>query len=140
MPPESELFLFLADRANHCEKIIKPALAKGDVVLCDRFADSTLVYQSFVRGLDESFVRSANAFATKGLRPDMVLLLDVPPSIGLRRLKEKNRLDREPLEFHERVRAGFLRVAAEEPDRWRVIDASQPNDVVLASILNHLRP
>ena len=136
----SELFLFLADRANHCAQIIEPALNDGHTVLCDRHADSTLVYQSLVRGLDEPFVRGANAFATQGLVPDITFLLDLPAEVGLSRLKEKNRLDREPLEFHQRVRAGFLRLAAEEPNRFRVIDATQSPEEVLTCVLREFKP
>ena len=111
----SELFLFLADRATHCATIIEPALGRGEIVLCDRHADSTIVYQAIVRGLDERFVREANAFATNGLSPDLTLLLDLPPEVGLGRPAEKNRLHREPLQFHRRVREGFLRLARDEP-------------------------
>jgi dTMP kinase len=138
--PRVELFLFLADRAYHCRNVLEPALARGDIVLCDRYADSTLVYQGLVRGLDESFVRAANAFATNGLLPDLTLLLDVPAEVGLARLRKKNRLDREPVEFHRRVREGFLRLAGEEPDRWRIIDASQKPTAVLACVLAEIRP
>ena len=140
MPAESELFLFLADRANHCAQVVQPALHRGEMVLCDRHADSTLVYQSFVRGLDEGFVRAANAFATRGLNPNLTFLLDLPAELGLSRLKEKNRLDREPLEFHQNVREGFLELADEEPDRWRIIDATQDPEQVLTCVLSQIRP
>lgn len=140
MPARSELFLFLADRANHCEHIVRPALERGEVVLSDRHADSTLVYQGLVRGLDEVFVRAANAFAVNGLRPDRTFLLDVPPEVGLGRRAETNRLDREPLEFHERVRAGFLQLADEEPNRWRIIDAMQSPRAVLDCVLAQIQP
>jgi len=136
----TELFLFLADRANHCAQIVEPALGRGEIVLCDRHADSTLVYQGIVRGLDEKFVRAANVFATHGLVPDLTLLLDVPPEIGLARHAEKNRLDREPLQFHRRVREGFLRLARDEPHRWRIIDATQDPEAVLACVLAEIRP
>jgi len=140
VPPVSELFLFLADRANHCQRIVAPALERGELVLCDRYADSTLVYQGLVRGLDEPFVRQANAIATGGLVPDRTLLLDIPPEIGLSRLAEMNRLDREPAEFHRRVRDGFLRLARAEPGRWRILDATQDSQVVLACALAEIRP
>jgi dTMP kinase len=111
-------------------RIVRPALARGEWVLCDRFADSTLVYQSHVRGLDLAFVRSANAFATGGLVPDLTLLLDLDPELGLARVSSANRLDREPLEFHRAVRAGFLALAEAEPLRWRIIDAAaSPTEV-----------
>jgi dTMP kinase len=136
----SELFLFLADRANHCAQIVEPALRSGATVLCDRYADSTLVYQGIVRGLDEAFVRAANVFATNGLVPDLTLLLDVPPEVGLGRLTERNRLDREPLAFHKQVREGFLRLARNEPNRWKIIDATQGSDAVLACVLTEIGP
>lgn len=133
MPPESELFLFLADRSNHVRNIVRPALAEGKWVLCDRYADSNFVYQSYVRGLDPVFVRSANAFATGGLTPAHTFLLDLDPEIGLSRLQSRDRLDAQPIEFHRKVREGFLSLAAESPERWHVIDAAQrPEDVVEA--------
>lgn len=140
MSPQTELFLFLADRANHCEEIVRPALADGKIVLCDRFADSTLVYQSLVRGLDESFVRHANRFATGGLEPDLTFLLDLPPEIGLARLSGKNRLDLEPLDFHRKVRDGFLRLANTDPGRWQVMDATRSQSEILVEVLSRIRP
>lgn len=135
LPPATELFLFLADRANHVARVIRPALDGGKVVLCDRFADSTFVYQAAVRGLDPAFVRQANAFATGGLKPDLTLLFDLDPEIGLARLKAKDRLDLEPLDFHQKVRAGFLRLAEEEPVRFSILDATQnPEDLAQAAL------
>ncbi|CAN5446499.1 dTMP kinase [soil metagenome] len=122
---KAELLLFLADRANHVASLIRPALESGAVVLCDRFVDSTLVYQSFVRGLDRDFIVSANAFATGGLVPDLTVLFDLDPQIGLARLTSPDRMDRLPLEFHQQVRAGFLREFDADPARWIKIDASQ---------------
>jgi len=130
MPPASELFLFLADRANHVETIIRPALAAGRWVLCDRHADSTYVYQAIVRGLDRDFVRRANAFATGGLVPCRTVLFDLDPEIGLGRLTSRDRLDAQPLEFHRAVRNGFLELASEQSERIRVIDASLSADEV----------
>jgi len=133
MPFEAELFLFLADRANHVQRVIRPALAAGKWVLCDRYADSTFVYQALVRGLDPDFVRKGNAFATGGLVPDRTLLLDLDPSIGLSRLQSRDRLDAQPLQFHEAVRNGFVQLAQSDPIRWRTVDAAQsPEDVVWA--------
>ncbi len=130
MPAESELFLFLADRAHHVREILRPALGSGKVVVCDRYADSTLVYQAYGRGLDLAFARAANHVATGGLQPALTLLLDLPAEIGLARLESKDRLDREPLEFHQRVRDGFLAEAALEPGRWVVLDATlSPSEV-----------
>lgn len=128
LPPESELMLFLADRANHVVTMILPAIADGKVVLCDRHADSTLVYQGYARGLDRSFLEAGNAFATRGLKPDLTFLFDLDPSIGLARVSarnDSNRMDREPLEFHQRVRNGFLELARQEPERFVILDATK---------------
>lgn len=147
IPPESELLLFLADRANHVATIIRPALARGEIVLCDRYADSTLVYQGVARGLDPVFTKAGNQFATRGLLPAVTLLFDLDPVIGLQRLAsgaraDVNRLDREPLEFHEKVRNGFLTLSQQEPDRFVVLDASQSADQLaedsLALIISRL--
>lgn len=130
--PETELLLFLADRANHVETIILPALQEGKIVLCDRHADSTIVYQGYGRGLDLEFLRRGNKFATKNLVPDLTLLFDLDPQIGLERLnptaegqRDVNRLDREPLEFHKKVRAGFLEIAKLEPQRFHILNAEK---------------
>jgi dTMP kinase len=125
---ETELLLFLADRSNHVATLVRPALESGAVVLCDRYADSTLVYQGFARGLDEQFVRMGNEFATRRLHPDLTILFDLPVEIGLARLTNRDRLDAQPLEFHHRVREGFLNLARSEPSRWIVLDATQPPD------------
>jgi dTMP kinase len=138
MPPKSELFLFLADRANHVERIIRPALQEGRHVLCDRYSDSTLVYQAYARGLDAEFVRSANAFATGGLDPDLTILLDLPPEVGLSRISNRDRLDAEPIEFHRKVREGFLAEALRQPDRWLVVSADAPLADVAARVYEAL--
>ncbi len=136
---ETELLLFLADRANHVQTIVVPALKEGSVVLCDRHADSTIVYQGYGRGLDLNFLKAGNQFATKGLTPDLTLLFDLDPKIGLERLdisektlfgpdkkrRDVNRLDREPLEFHRKVRNGFLELARSEPNRFVILDAEK---------------
>lgn len=129
---KAELFLFLADRAQHVGAVIRPALARREWVLCDRFADSTLVYQGYGRGLDLDRLRAWNQFATDDLQPDRTLLLDLEPSLGLARIKNKDRLDAEPLEFHRRIREGFLAEARREPGRWVVLDASASPESVLA--------
>lgn len=123
--PRCELFLFLADRANHVTTVVRPALDKGDIVLCDRYCDSTVVYQAHARGLDPTGIRELNAFATDGLMPQMTILLDLDPEIGLKRLVTKDRLDAEPVMFHRRVREGFLAEARREPNRWRIVDATK---------------
>ncbi|MBL8048673.1 MAG: dTMP kinase [Chthonomonas sp.] len=133
--PLTELFLFLADRAAHVSDVIRPALQSGMVVLCDRYADSTVVYQGYARGGDVEWLRELNARATKGLQPHLTLLLDLDPVVGSARQQSQDRLDREPLEFHQRVRAGFLAEAARAPERYRVIDAAQHIDEVARLIL-----
>ena len=122
---EEELLLFLADRAIHTRHI-RMALAEGKTVICDRFADSTLVYQGYARGLDIAWVRQMNQFATGGLQPVRTYLLDVPVEIGLNRQRERNRIGAEEIAFHEQVRAGFLAEAQREPQRYLVLDAMRP--------------
>lgn len=124
--PRAELFLFLADRAQHVETEVRPALAAGKLVLCDRYGDSTVVYQGYARGLDVGLLRSLNALATGSLEPDLTILIDVEPETGLARIAHKDRLDAEPLEFHRRVREGFLAEARAFPGRYRVLDGSRP--------------
>jgi len=135
---ETEALLVLAARSQHVAHLIEPALAQGSIVLCDRFADSTFAYQGFGRGLSLLWLKAANRTATRGLTPHLTLLLDVPASIGLtRRGKARghlNRLDRESMMFHRRVRRGFLRLAAQTPRRIKVINANRPIEVVRAEI------
>jgi dTMP kinase len=122
---EEELLLFLADRAIHTRHI-RRALAEGKSVICDRYADSTTVYQGYGRGLDIEWVRKLNQFATGGLQPARTYLLDLPVEVGLRRQREHNRIGAEERTFHERVRAGFLEEAKREPARVLLLDATQP--------------
>lgn len=127
---EAELFLFLADRTEHVAKVIRPALARGAVVLCDRYGDSTVVYQGHARGGDLDRLRALNDLATGGLSPDLTLLLDLPAETGLARITQPDRLDREPLAFHQAVRQGFLSEASREPGRWVQINAAaSPEEV-----------
>jgi dTMP kinase len=129
----TELFLFLADRSHHVSTLIRPALERGAVVLCDRFTDSTVVYQSSGRGLPIVEVEALNRIATGGLKPDLTLLLSVPPAVGLARATKGDRLDREPLAFHESVAEGYLALAEAEPERIRVVDANRPASEVFAN-------
>src|SRR5262249_45281268 len=130
LAPAAELLLYLADRAQHVAERIQPALAAGEIVLCDRFSDSTIAYQGFARGLDLERVRNVDAYARAGLVPDLTFLLDVDPSIGLRRARARasasDRFEVAPLAFHERVRLGLRELAATDPERVRVIDAAAP--------------
>ncbi len=140
--PRAELFLYLADRAQHVDRVVKPALSRGAVVLSDRFADSTVVYQGFGRGLSVDDLHGLNAVAVDGLWPDLTLLFDIDPRAGLARANARNlaegksvsegRFEAENLDFHRRIREGFLAWAARNPDRFRVIDASGTPDAVFA--------
>jgi dTMP kinase len=125
MSPRSELLLFLASRAQNVDTVIRPHLSGGGVVLCDRFIDSSIAYQGHARGLGREIVFQLNRFATDGLVPDLTILLDLPPSIGLTRQTNRNRMESESIEFHERVREGFLLEAANYPARFCVLDALQ---------------
>jgi dTMP kinase len=128
--PLAEAFLMEAARADLVAHVIRPALADGQVVLCDRYDDSTLAYQGAGRGLDPAMLRGWNRAATGGLTPDLTLLFDLDPAAGLARRAgaagEPNRLDREPREFHARVRAGYLELARAEPGRFVILDAALP--------------
>lgn len=131
----AEALLYAADRAEHVDAVIRPALARGAVVLTDRYVDSSLAYQGVGRDLDVDAVAAVNAWATDGLLPDLTVLLDVDPSTGLRRgVDQPDRLEAEPLPFHERVRGAFLSLAGRDPGRYLVVDSSRPADDVHAEI------
>lgn len=133
MHPRSETLLFLAARAQLVEEVIKPHLAEGFIVLCDRYADSTMAYQGYGHQNDLVQISSLINFATGGLKPDLTVLLDVDAEAGLKRKAEGdewNRLDAYSLEFHQRVRHGYAELARSEPDRWVVVDGNQPADIV----------
>lgn len=125
--PLAELMLFNASRAQLVTEVIKPGLEKGKVVICDRYADSTTAYQGYSRGLDLAMVAAVNNAATHGVKPDLTVLLDVPVEAGLIRKKtaRRDRFEREALAFHHRVHEGYLKLAAKEPERWLVVDATQ---------------
>lgn len=141
----SELFLYAADRAQHLEERVLPALAAGCVVVSDRFFDATTAYQGHARGLDLGLIESIHAMVLKGLRPDLTLLLDLPPEVGLGRALSalragdrtvsESRFEEEALAFHARVRQGYLALAAGEPDRFVVVDAARPVDEVTVAVL-----
>ncbi|MCJ7670323.1 MAG: dTMP kinase [Dehalococcoidia bacterium] len=125
--PQAELFLLAASRAQLVVEVIRPALEEGKIVICDRFTHSTLVYQGYGRGLDFTAIKMVNNMATRYLNPDLIILLDISPEQGLARKQSlKDRFELEDLSFHRRVREGYLKMAAAEPDRWLVIDASLP--------------
>jgi dTMP kinase len=127
----AEAFLFLAARAEHVAQVIRPALREGTIVLCDRFADSTIAYQGFGRGLPVDELRRLNEVATGGLHPHLTILLDVDPEIGLQRVQRPTVFEGRDLAFHHRVRQGFLWLAAQEPHRIKIVDASQPLEAVI---------
>jgi len=127
MDPVTELLLYNAARVQHIMEVINPALARGEIVVSDRFSDSTLAYQGYGRGIDRKMIDALDTIATKGMRPDLTILLDIDVETGLKRNREINKRDRLELEdvaFHEKVRAGFLVIAAGEPERIRIIDCS----------------
>jgi dTMP kinase len=131
--PWTELLLFCADRAQHVDEVIRPALAHGQIVIADRFSDSTLAYQGYGRGLDLKTVRSLCQAAEQGLRPQLTLLFDLPVTTGLARAGRRGQADRmeaESIEFHERVRQGFLDLARQEADRFVVLDALASADEI----------
>lgn len=137
MEPRTEILLFQASRAQLVAQVIRPFLEQGGLVVCDRYADSTLAYQGYGHCTDLAQLRTIVGFATGGLKPDLTLLLDVDPEVGLRRRRSQgdwNRLDDYELAFHRRVRQGYLRLAAEEPERWVSIDANAPEEEVQAEI------
>lgn len=141
--PEAELLMFGASRAQHVRRIIEPHLQRGGIVLCDRFADSTTVYQGMARGLDPDFIEAMHRFTIGNCRPDITLLLDldVPTGhqrIGKRPRRQDDRFENESRRFHESVRQGFLALAAREPERVVVIDAGNSPDAVHARILEVL--
>jgi dTMP kinase len=140
LTPLAELFLYAADRAEHVQKCILPALAAGQVVVCDRFTDSTLAYQGYGRGLDLQQVRQLNHLATGGLQPHLTLWLDLPPEVGLARSGLADRLEQERLEFHRRVHQGFQALAAAEPQRIVRIDAGGSPLEVAARIWSVVKP
>lgn len=139
----TEVFLVMAARAQHVEEVVRPALAGGAVVLCDRFVDSTLAYQGYGRGLDIRALRRLNRLATAGLTPDMTLVFDVPVTVGLQRRRahrEVNRLDMESIAFHERVRKGFLQLVREEPRRMKIVKAGGTQEEISDAVADLIEP
>ncbi len=126
--PLTELLLFNASRRQLVEGVIEPGMKEGETVICDRYTDSTTAYQGYGRGLDLNMVRTINDAATRGLKPDLVVLLDIPAEKGLARkeARKHDRFEQEDIAFHQRVREGYLELAASEPQRWLVVDATLP--------------
>jgi dTMP kinase len=149
MSPRAELLLVHAARAQHLEAVVRPALAAGKVVLCDRFEDSTRAYQGRGRGIPEEMIAALSELTAAGLRPDRTFLLDLDVEEGLRRARGRNaqpggpasdegRIDSEAVEFHRRVRQGYLDLARRDPDRFRVLDGAEPAERIAARIAGEL--
>ena len=146
LAPGAELLLMLADRAQHVQELIAPALAANKVVITDRFVDSTSTYQGYGRGFDRALLRQLNALACGGYMPAMTFLMDLPVTEGLRRAGHRrgeaetaDHFEAESVAFHERVRAGFLAIARAEPRRVHVLDATRPKEQVHRDIVSALR-
>jgi dTMP kinase len=151
MSPEAEVLLYSASRAQHVAQLIRPALERGEVVISDRYAESTLAYQGYGRGLDLDMLKTITAFATGGLYPDLVIYLDLDVQLGLqRKLRDQqqgqgewNRMDQQDIAFHRRVREGYLKMAGQDRERWLVIDATRSveeiHKVVLGRVEEFLR-
>ena len=149
LTPLAELFLYMADRAQHVEEVIKPALETGKWVLCDRFFDATMAYQGVARGQDEALIRFLNERATQGIVPDRTFLLDCPVEVGLHRALKRNRqgpqegqdrFEREAKAFHQKVRAAYLALAEVHHERFVVIDSSRGADDTERAIFDHVIP
>ncbi len=148
LEPMTELLLYLADRAQHINEIIKPALVAGKAVICDRYFDATIVYQGFARGLSVQLLKDLHQLLFDNLKPDVTLLLDLSPQQGLerawqqlnsgQRVGHESRFEKEAIAFHEKVRAGYLELARLEPQRFNIINAAQSPDKVFAEICESL--
>jgi dTMP kinase len=148
MDPVVELLLYFADRAQHVRQVILPALSAGKIVLCDRYYDATLVYQGYARGLDIGLIHQLHTLILKDLKPDITLLLDLPPEQGLSRAWKQinsgsrtdmeSRFENEDLAFHQKVRSGYLELSRLEPERFRVINASKDERQVRTEMINIL--
>ncbi len=145
MSAQTEMLLFAASRAQFVAEVVEPALQGGRVLLSERYVDASIAYQGFGRGLDVGLVRRVNEAATRGVMPDLTILLDIDPALGLRRARDAggkegrqghgDRLEQEDHTFHARVRAGFLAIAHEEPDRIRIVDGSRAQQAVHGEIV-----
>lgn len=136
---EAELFLFLADRAQHVREVIQPSLNDGKVILCDRYTDSTLAYQGGGRGFSMEILSKMNEIAARNLHPDLTILVDLPAPLGLRRVSKrgrgKDRMEKEKIQFHQKVRKAFLEIARKEPKRFLVLDGSKPLENVYQDMI-----
>ena len=130
----AEALLFAAARGEHVARVIRPALERGDVVLCDRYLDSSVAYQGYGRGLGADTIRDLSLWATRDLLPDLVVVLDIDPRRGLSRVKDPDRLESEPIAYHDAVRAGFLDLASKDPQRYLVVDANMSLSAITGAI------
>ena len=139
--PLTELLLFATSRTQLVSKVIRPSLEQGAVVICDRYADSTLAYQGYSRGMDLNIIQQVNQLATQGILPDLVILLDIPAEVGLaRKGKAKpDHFEKEEIPFHQRVRQGYLEMAKKDPERWLVVDAFLPTKEVKGIIWENVK-
>ncbi len=136
----SELLLYLADRAEHVEKIIKPGLAQGKIVISDRFVDATLAYQGYGRGLKIEWIEELNRIVTQDILPDITFLLDINPSLARRKGEKKDRIEQEGQSFHQRVRQGYLELAKSHPERIKVIPGEERPEIIHLTIRKILSP
>ncbi len=140
LSPRTEVLLYAADKAEHVDEIVLPALAEGAVVLTDRYVDSTLAYQGAGRHLDISEVEHVARWATSSLRPHLTVVLDIDPAVGHTRFEGADRIESEPIEFHQRVRAHFLELAAADPDHYLVVNGGGTPDEIHADIRIAVEP
>ncbi|HHG73584.1 MAG TPA: dTMP kinase [Persephonella sp.] len=141
-PPLAELFLYEADRNFHIHNLIKPKIDQGYTVICDRFTDSTLAYQGYARGLDIDFVKEINSIASEGIKPDITFLIDIPVEEGLKRIqiiREKDRIEKEEIDFHKKLREGFLKIAEKERDRIVVLNGLEPPEKIFRQVIEILK-
>ena len=136
----TEALLYAADKAEHVEKVVRPALERGQVVITDRYVDTSLAYQGAARGLRVEELEPVLRWATGGLRPHLTVVLDVDPVAGLGRFEGRDRIEAESVEFHRRARAGFLDLAAADPDHYVVLDARAPVEEIAETVHTRLRP
>ena len=136
----TEALLYAADKAEHVDLVVQPALDRGEVVVTDRYVDSTLAYQGAGRTLDVREVEQVARWATHDLRPHLTVVLDLEPEHGLGRFEERDRIEGEPVEFHERVREAFLAMAAGDPDHYLVLDARLPVDEIASAVRDRVAP
>lgn len=138
--PNCESFLFLADRAQHVDILIKPAIERGEIVLCDRHTDSTVAYQGYGRGLDLNQIKMLNEIATSGLKPDITFVFDIDTATAQQRVgKTKDRMESAGLEFFERVRKGYLEIAKSEPQRVKVLDATKTIEEISEKVVEYIK-